>query len=75
MDDVELLIRAIEEPGYSAEAYSGRRMFGKRCVSFMVEPEQNALAMVAEMVASAEDDDERDEIVAALAHAAQTRWG
>ena len=31
--DVKKLIEALEDGGYDPQSYSGRRMFGKRCVS------------------------------------------
>lgn len=55
----ETLIELIEDTGRAAMSYSGRCMYGARCVAIDVDRNEEPLLVVAEMAkAAAEDDDD-----------------
>ena len=60
------LIDLLEGYDFEARSYSGRGMYGKQCVGVVVERETKLLGVVAEMVAEATDDEDRDLLVGAF---------
>ena len=52
----EELKQLIEDAGYETRDYSGRGMYGKRCLAFIIEA-GNELGAVAEMVYHSDDEE------------------
>lgn len=59
--DANTLNQIIEDAGYETRRYSGRGMYGKECPSLVVEYGRELYA-VADIVASVEDTDQRQEL-------------
>ena len=63
--DRERLIEIIETAGYTPAPYSGRGMYGRRCVSFTIENETPLSHAFADLVEAAENADEACRILRA----------
>lgn len=58
----ERFIEIIEDAGYETRSYSGRGMYGNECVGIDLQ-DSVSMQFAAEVVASVEGEDEREELV------------
>jgi len=64
--DAETLKRFIEDAGYETRSYSGRCMYGKSCIGFVID--DSVLYAVASIVGNVEDFEERLNLVEVFQH-------
>lgn len=68
--DAKKLIQALEQAGYDVRDYSGRRMFGDRCVGVVVERGTSEFRLAAELaieLISLHEDGEAQDVLEELA--------